>query len=309
MGIDFATIGWNDDAAQAARHLVQLAIAEDFGDQCDWTSTALVPDTARGGAQIVAREGGVVAGLPIVPIVIKELELEIESMDAVADGMAIADHQPLGRLVGKSRHLLMAERTILNFLGRLSGIATLTRQFVDAVEGTGVRIYDTRKTTPGWRLVEKYAVHCGGGYNHRLGLHKGVMIKDNHLACAGEEGLDMVAALRRVRDFLTAQGVTPEAIVVEVDRLDQLELLLPSKPDIVLLDNMDPATLREGIALRDRLAPDVVLEASGGISLGTIRSVAESGVDRISVGALTHSARALDIGLDWEVHAVSSERR
>jgi nicotinate-nucleotide pyrophosphorylase (carboxylating) len=308
MGNEFTNVDWSDKVAEAARGLVRLAIAEDFGDQCDWTSTSLVAETVEGSARLVTREAGVVAGLPIVPIVVEELAIDIKLAEAVADGTRVVAGESLGRLVGKSRHLLMAERTILNFLGRLSGIATLTREFVGAVEGTDARIYDTRKTTPGWRLLEKYAVRCGGGFNHRLGLHRGVMIKDNHVACAGEEGLDMPAALQRLRQHLAEKQVTLEAIEVEVDRLEQLEVVLPLKPDIVLLDNMGPPTLRAAVALRDRLAPEVVLEASGGISLATIREVAESGVDRISVGALTHSARALDVGLDWEVRAGGADR-
>lgn len=299
MPTEFATIQWSDVVRQHARHLVQLAIAEDLGDGCDWTSTSLVPETARGGAHLVARQAGVVAGMPVLDLVLDELNAEVELLYPVEDGTAVERGDRLGTLSGMSRHILMAERISLNFLGRLSGIASLTHQYVSRVAGTGARIYDTRKTTPGWRLLEKYAVGCGGGYNHRLGLHRGVMIKDNHVAAAEEEGLDLGGALEKVRQYLTAKKADVEAIVVEVDSLSQLEALLPLRPDIILLDNMDPETLQAGVALRDRLAPEVVLEASGGITLETVRSVAESGVDRISVGALTHSAQGLDIGLDW----------
>jgi nicotinate-nucleotide pyrophosphorylase (carboxylating) len=296
---EFASVEWNNEVREAARHLVRLAIAEDFGDQCDWTSTALVSPSARGAAKLVSRQPGVVAGMPLIDLVLDELNAEVELLHPLADGSPVERGTRLGTLSGKTLQILMAERISLNFLGRLSGIATLTHEYVRSIDGTGARIYDTRKTTPGWRLLEKYAVHCGGGYNHRLGLHRAVMLKDNHVAAAKEEGLDLAGALEKVRTHLTASRANIEAVEVEVDSLDQLEALLPSRPDIILLDNMPAATLRAAVALRDRLAPEVVLEASGGITLTTARALAEAGVDRLSVGALTHSAVALDIGLDW----------
>jgi nicotinate-nucleotide pyrophosphorylase (carboxylating) len=199
--------------------------------------------------------------------------------------------------------MFVVERPLLNLLGRLSGIATLTREYVAQIAGTKARVYDTRKTTPGWRRLEKYAVRCGGGMNHRTGLFDAVLVKDNHLALAAGENVTPADAVRRARDFLeqtNAQRDGGELLIeVEVDSLDQLANVLPAGPDIVLLDNMSPATLREAVRRRDALAPAVELEASGGVTLQTIRGIAETGVERISVGALTHSAPALDLGLDW----------
>jgi nicotinate-nucleotide pyrophosphorylase (carboxylating) len=225
----------------------------------------------------------------------------------------------VAQLAGSARDLLTCERPLLNLLGRLSGIATLTRQFVREIEGTAARIYDTRKTTPGWRRLEKYAVHCGGGRNHRLGLFDAVLIKDNHLAFAESSKVDLPAAIQRVRAFLqhpssgatdsgatdsgaTDSGATDAEMLVEieVDTLDQLRLVLPSQPDIVLLDNMAPSELRQAVSLRNELAPAVQLEASGGVQLASVRNIASTGVERISAGVLTHSARTLDIGLDWQ---------
>lgn len=299
MAAEYQTVEWNNHLSEAARGLIRLAVLEDFGDECDWTSTSLVPETARGEAELVARQGGVVAGMPVVELVLDELNSQVELIDGVQDGASVDAGEVLGKLAGSARDILMAERIVLNFLSRLSGIATLTSQYVRAVAATSARIYDTRKTTPGWRLLEKYAVHCGGGYNHRLGLHRGVMIKDNHLACAGEEGLTLVDALQRVRSSLAQREASVEAFEVEVDTLQQLQDLLPARPDLVLLDNMSPPLLCEAVALRDRLAPEVGLEASGGVNLERVAEIAATGVDRISVGGLTHSARALDIGLDW----------
>jgi nicotinate-nucleotide pyrophosphorylase (carboxylating) len=191
--------------------------------------------------------------------------------------------------------------------GRLSGIATLTREYLRRVEGTRARIYDTRKTTPGWRRLEKYAVRCGGGSNHRTGLFDGILIKDNHLMLVSEQNVSPADAVRRAREFLNQ--MTPDQfpgfdasgmiIEVEVDRLENLDAVLVAQPDIVLLDNMDPTMLRTAVARRDALAPQVELEASGGVSLGNVREFAVSGVDRISVGGLTHSARSLDVAMDW----------
>jgi nicotinate-nucleotide pyrophosphorylase (carboxylating) len=209
----------------------------------------------------------------------------------------------------------------LNVLGRLSGIATLTRRYVDAIAGTKARIYDTRKTTPGWRRLEKYAVRQGGGHNHRTGLFDAILIKDNHLAFVSRESASLVAAddpsdrdrvdrvakaagaVRTAREFLAnafpGDDRSKMILEVEADSLAQLEAMLVEQPNIVLLDNMSPAQLREAVLLRDRNAPAVELEASGGVNLTTVRAIAEAGVDRISVGELTHSASALDIGLDW----------
>ena len=183
---------------------------------------------------------------------------------------------------------------MLNFMTHLSGIATLTKTFVDCVKGTRARILDTRKTLPGWRLLQKYAVRCGGGLNHRMGLYDGVLIKDNHLA-AWTESASIAEAVRSARS-LSPAGISIE---VEVDTLPQLRDALQGSPDIVLLDNMTVETLSEAVAIRDRVAPNVQLEASGGVNLGTVTAIAQTGVERISVGALTHSAPALDLGFDW----------
>lgn len=210
------------------------------------------------------------------------------------DGQSLTPGSIVGRFEGLARDLLRCERITLNLMSRLCGVATLTSQYVEAVAGTKAKLYDTRKTTPGWRRLEKYAVRCGGGCNHRTGLYDAVMIKDNHLALADGVGLTPAAAVR------TAREKQPDVVIeVEVDSLDQLRDVLPAGPNIVLLDNMEPARLTEAIALRDSVAPGVVLEASGGVRLDTIGPIAATGVDRISVGALTHSAIGLDLGLDW----------
>jgi len=219
----------------------------------------------------------------------------------------VAPGETLATLAGPARSLLTAERILLNLVGRLSGIATLTRAYVDAVRGTRARIYDTRKTTPGWRRLEKYAVRCGGGSNHRLGLFDAILIKDNHLALArqsaGTGHLTPRQAVRQARDFAdtmaAAHAAPPVIVEVEVDALEQLEEVLGEQPDLVLLDNMSPDQLRSAVALRDRVAASVELEASGGVTLERVGAIAASGVERISVGALTHAAVSLDVALDW----------
>ena len=299
MNNTFEQLDWSEAVEKSAGRLVRLAIAEDLGDQGDWTTATLVPREARGEAAIKARSVGVVAGMRVVPLVMNALVADVQVAQSVEDGVEIDAGQTLATLTGSAADMLRSERICLNFLGRLSGIATLTRQYVDAVAGTGVHVYDTRKTTPAWRLLEKYAVRCGGGYNHRLGLDRAVMIKDNHVALAHQEGYSLPAAVEQVRSSLAARHASVEVIEVEVDSLHQLEAVLAVNPDIVLLDNMSTADLAEAAAMRDRIARDVVLEASGGIDLKTIAEIAKTGVDRVSVGALTHSAPSLDIGLDW----------
>ena len=205
------------------------------------------------------------------------------------------------------RSLLSGERIFLNLIGRLSGIATLTRRYVEAIAGSGARIYDTRKTTPGWRRLEKYAVRLGGGHNHRTGLYDAILIKDNHLALGaagqGAAHLSPAQAVRRARELVesmaAAQSGEPLIVEVEVDTLEQLAMVLGEGPDIVLLDNMPPDVLTQAVDLRDRVAPGIELEASGGVTLETVARIAATGVERISVGALTHSAGSLDVGLDW----------
>jgi nicotinate-nucleotide pyrophosphorylase (carboxylating) len=272
----------------------------------------LVDDRATARAVVAARGDGVVVGLRAVRVVLDEYDRRLQFTPRAADGDRVSRGTALAEITGPARSLLVAERPLLNFVGHLSGIATLARQYVDAVAGTRARIYDTRKTLPGFRRLEKYAVRMGGACNHRLGLFDGILIKDNHLAQgAGMSGAAMFSpaeAVRNARQFI-AERIADEPqrraewesmlVEVEVDRLEQLGAVLPERPDVVLLDNMPPDLLREAVRRRAAAAPDVELEASGGVSLATVRSIAESGVDRISVGALTHSAPWWDVGLDW----------
>jgi nicotinate-nucleotide pyrophosphorylase (carboxylating) len=286
------------DERNAAQALIDLALAEDLRDAGDITSAALIDESARGTVAVVARQDGVLCGLPVAEMAMVAVDADVEIRQLASDGDRVAAGTTVATLTGKVRSLLAAERTVLNFLTHLSGVATATRQFVDAVSGTRAQVLDTRKTLPGWRVLQKYAVRCGGGVNHRLGLFDAVLIKDNHLAAWGESpGHPSVAAAVEWAREQVPEG-TP--IEVEVDTLEQLRSLLPSAPDFVLLDNMNPETLREAVAIRDRMGHRVLLEASGGVTLETVRAIAESGVDRISVGALTHSVVALDIAFDWE---------
>lgn len=298
---EFAQVEWDAAAIDDFRHLVRLAVREDLDRRFDLTTLALVSDTATGSANVVSRQPGVAAGLVTVPVLLDEMNIRGDWRMAVADGDTIAAGTILGAISGPTRDLLTAERPLLNFIGRLAGIASLTRRYVDATAGTGARVYDTRKTTPGWRRLEKYAVRCGGGTNHRTGLFDAVLIKDNHLAHAQ---LNPADAITQARDLLAraaeSDAQLADAIVeVEVDTLVQLDAVLPLAPDIVLLDNMTLDNLREAVRRRDTADVATELEASGGVTLDTVRSIAETGVDRISVGALTHSAISLDIGLDW----------
>jgi nicotinate-nucleotide pyrophosphorylase (carboxylating) len=279
--------------ADAADVLIRLALAEDLGATGDRTSLATIPASTAGRAAFVARSVGVVAGLPVAERVCRAVSTDLTFTPSVADGTATARGTTLATVTGPLRDILAAERTALNFLQRLSGVASLTRKFVDAAAGFRAKMLDTRKTTPGWRLLEKYAVRAGGGVNHRVGLFDGILIKDNHLAGLGG---DVRRAVEAARNYPGNAGLPVE---VEVDTLVQLEVALAVRADIVLLDNMTPDQLRAAVARRDAVAPGVLLEASGGVNLGTVRDLASTGVDRISVGALTHSAPALDIGLDY----------
>lgn len=304
---DFQQIDWDHATAEDCRHIVRLAVREDLEREQDWTTLALVPPNRVGAAKFVARQSGIVAGVPALATAIEELAANL-TLEAVADeGSEIPPGGLVATVRGNQRDLLTSERILLNLLGRLMGIATLTREFVALVAGTRCRVYDTRKTTPGWRRLEKYAVRCGGGHNHRTGLYDAVLIKDNHLAQfapAGAPPGDPAAAVRQARQFLrefAAERSLANLIVeIEVDSLEQLAGVLPERPEIVLLDNMTLDELRAAVALRDQTAPGVELEASGGVRLDTVRQIAETGVDRVSVGGLTHSARALDVGLDGD---------
>jgi nicotinate-nucleotide pyrophosphorylase (carboxylating) len=284
----------------ACQRLVQLALDEDLDGQSDLTSQSTIPADLRGQAVYVARGPGTLAGLPATGLVLEAVDAGLRFQPLVEDGTAVERGTRLATVSGPMRSLLTAERTSLNFLQRLSGVATQTRRYVDAVAGLRCQILDTRKTTPGWRLLEKYAVRCGGGHNHRMGLYDGILIKDNHLAAlpsADRQG-QIEAALRQARAAQAAGGLA-RSIEIEVDDLEQFDAALAHGPNIILLDNMSPDTMREAVRRRDERAPSVQLEASGGITLQTLRTIAETGVDRISVGALTHSAVALDIALDY----------
>jgi nicotinate-nucleotide pyrophosphorylase (carboxylating) len=280
---------------EACDRLVLLALDEDLDNAGDLTSQAVIPPDLPGQAVLVARRDGVVAGLGAAALTFAHVDPELAFTTEVDDGSVVRPGTRLAAVGGRMRSILVGERTALNFLQRLSGVATLTRRYASLVADLPVRLLDTRKTTPGWRLLEKYAVRQGGGHNHRLGLYDGVLIKDNHLAAlAGHP--DAIGEAVRLARQKHGQAVPVE---VEVDTLDQLDRALAARPDVVLLDNMGPGLLRDAVRRRDAVAPGVQLEASGGVSLDTLRAVAESGVDRISVGALTHSAVALDIGLDY----------
>ncbi len=303
MSTEFQQSDWNATIEDDLREVVRLAVREDLGGERDWTTWTLVGPEAQGRAAVAVREAGVVAGLRAAPIVIDEMGADVDWQPQSADGDDVAAGATVAVLDGAARDMLTCERVLLNLLGRLSGIATLTREYVRAVEGTGARIYDTRKTTPGWRRLEKYAVRCGGGMNHRTGLFDAVLIKDNHLALASAEGLSPADAVRRARESArrSVPGYDPDHFIIEVeiDKLAQLDDVLAAGPDIVLLDNMSPAELRTAVARRNATAPQVELESSGDVTLQTVGERALTGVDRISVGALTHSARSLGLGLDW----------
>jgi nicotinate-nucleotide pyrophosphorylase (carboxylating) len=277
--------------AAEAEALVARALAEDVGAG-DVTTLACVPATAQARACLVARTPLTVAGLPLAVAAFHALDPHLDLDLRVPDGAAVPAGDPLLEVSGPARPILTAERVALNFLQRLSGIATLAARFVAAVAGTRARILDTRKTTPGWRALEKYAVACGGGVNHRFGLADLVLIKDNHLAAlAGERPNPVAAAVARARAARPYLKVE-----VEADTLEQVRQAVDAGADIILLDNLPPARLREAAAL---VAGRALLEASGGVTLATVREVAETGVDFISVGALTHSAPAADLGLDF----------
>jgi len=265
---------------------VREALAEDVGSG-DVTSDGVVAQDATAESVILVKRPGVVCGLEAARAVFQTLDPGIRFEPLAADGDRIEDvPAEVARVQGTARALLTGERTALNLLGRLSGIATLTRRYVDAVEGTGAEILDTRKTTPGLRGLEKHAVRCGGGRNHRFGLDDGILIKDNHLRLAG----GVRAAVARIR----ATG-TDLPVEVEAETIDDVREALASGADIVLLDNMSTDQLREAVVITDGR---VKLEASGGVSLETVRAIAETGVDFVSVGALTHSAAALDISME-----------
>ncbi|HEX9416843.1 MAG TPA: carboxylating nicotinate-nucleotide diphosphorylase [Gaiellaceae bacterium] len=269
------------ELSTTAVDVVRLALEEDLGSG-DLTTDRIVPEGATCEAELLLKEPGVVCGLSFAEAVFTTLDPEVRFEPIVADGDGIEPGR-IAELGGPTRAILSGERTALNLLGRLCGIATLTRRFVDAVEGTGAAILDTRKTTPGLRGLEKYAVRCGGGQNHRFGLYDGILIKDNHLKVAGS----ITAAVGRARNGVPVQ--------VEAETLADVREAVAAGADSILLDNMSPPELAEAVALIEGRAR---LEASGGVSLETIKEIAGTGVDFVSVGALTHSARSLDVSLE-----------
>jgi nicotinate-nucleotide pyrophosphorylase (carboxylating) len=266
---------------------VRAALAEDLGRAGDITAQACIDADAQMSVVFATRQSGVVAGLACARLAILALDPKASFEAVVNDGDSVEAGAVLAKVTGNARAILSAERTALNLMGRLSGVATLTRAYVDQTQGTAARIVDTRKTTPGLRHLEKYAVRCGGGVNHRFGLDDAILIKDNHVAACG----GVANALKRARAF--AGHLTK--VELEVDSLEQLAQALPHGADVIMLDNFSPDDLKKAVAMA---GDKVVLEASGGVNLQTVRAIAQSGVQVVSVGALTHSAPVLDIGLD-----------
>jgi nicotinate-nucleotide pyrophosphorylase (carboxylating) len=275
------------------RQIAEQALTEDLG-WGDITSDYFIPAHLTARADFVARNSGVVAGLAVSAAVYAATDETLKFDPIIADGSRVERGTKIARVSGSARNILRGERVALNFMQRLSGVASLTRRYADAIAGTQARIVDTRKTTPGLRDLEKYAIRAGGGFNHRRNLSDGVMLKDNHLAALKAANLSLSEALKQVRRQLPHLV----KIEVEVDRLDQIEEALLGGADVILLDNMNPEQLRQAVEL---IKGRAITEASGGVNLETVRAIAESGVDLISVGALTHSAPALDIGLDFEL--------
>ncbi len=278
--------------------LIKIAVEEDLGSG-DLTSELLFPDDNIEKANIISREEIIVCGMGVVAEILKYYDKRLQLSVRIDDGQPAHVGSRLGTIEGPLRPLLSAERVLLNFLQHLSGIATTTRKYVNAIKGTKAKIYDTRKTLPGWRILEKYAVRCGGGYNHRLGLYDGILIKDNHLA---QLGRDFQAKLRTtIAEARNIKGI--KFVAVEVDHVDdQLNYVLEIPGiDIVLLDNMGQWQLNHAVEMRNKMCGTggkPLLEASGNITLASVSAIAQCGVDRIAVGAITHSATAVDIGID-----------
>ena len=268
--------------------IVRNALEEDAADN-DLTSIATIMSDRRERCTIVARADGVIAGIPLAREAFRQRNQRASVRSAVRDGQRVTAGTPVLFVTGHARGLLSAERVALNFLQRLSGVASLTRKFVDAIDGTQAKILDTRKTTPGWRRLEKFAVRAGGGMNHRMDLGDAILIKDNHIAAL--DG-DVAMAVARAREVAPANTY----VEIECDNVEQVARAIEAKPDVIMLDNMTLGELRESVRVIDGRA---VVEASGGVNLQTVRPIAETGVDWVSVGALTHSAPALDLGLDF----------
>jgi len=290
------------------RQLIRLAVREDLDRAIDWTTVCLIDEDKRGRCDVVSRQTGICAGIVTVAWIIDEMDVDLELETFIADGDPLELGKPMLRLTGNARDLLTCERLILNLMSRLCGVATLTNSFTAQLLGTLSRLYDTRKTTPGFRRLEKYAVRCGGGHNHRTGLFDGFLVKDNHIALGGDivdgKRLPMSprTAAERARAWAGGKSESmqaPEIVEVEVDSLEQLANVLLARPDIVLVDNFSIDNLRSAVAMRNEIAPEVELEASGNVKIDTIREIALTGVERISSGALTHHAVWLDLGMDW----------
>ncbi|MDG1873512.1 MAG: carboxylating nicotinate-nucleotide diphosphorylase [Mariniblastus sp.] len=312
---DTKIVVFNKAAQDDCLKLIEMALIEDVGASemdagVDCTTDAIVPKNAHAAAALVSRADGVVCGVEVAKLAIARWAPEISLEIHVNDGQAIKAMETIAVMTGPAHDILTMERTCLNFMCRLSGISSLTRQYVDEIVGTGACVLDTRKTTPGWRRLEKYAVACGGGANHRMGLYDAIMLKDNHLAfyrSLVEDNHDTIpTAIEIARKWIDDhESQLPDGkatvLQLEVDTLEQLEIALQTDCDIILLDNMDCERLKKGVARRNELAPRIQLEASGGVNLTTISEIAKTGVERISVGALTHSAINFDIGLDWDI--------
>lgn len=300
------SVQFDRQTESAARLLIELALAEDLRDRGDLTSQSTIPAELSASVNLVSRERGVFCGGPLIPLVFQQLGDDVECKLFVQDSAILQRGSLIATMSGPVRTLLTGERTILNFLIHLSGVASRTRQFVERVSGTSAAILDTRKTLPGYRLLHKYAVRCGGGVNHRMGLYDGILIKDNHLAARGERSV--AGAVQDARMFLESTGIQLP-IEIEVDTLAQLRDALQARPEIVLLDNMSCDEMEEAVRIRNQESPGTRLEASGGVTLDTVRAIAETGVERISIGGLTHSAPALDLGFDWPWSAIPASSR
>ena len=306
---------FSSEAQADCLKLIEMALAEDIGASdldvgVDCTTDSIVPKEAAARAAFVSRADGVVCGVEIAKLAIKQFAPKLTLEVQVEDGNVVKPQQTIAVMVGPAHDILTMERTCLNFMCRLSGISTLTGQYANEIAGTKACVLDTRKTTPGWRRLEKYAVACGGGENHRMGLYDAIMLKDNHLAfyrSLVEDNDDTIpTTIKIARQWIDDNASKlpngkKTILQLEVDTLEQLEIALATDCDIVLLDNMDCDRLKKGVAMRNDKAPKILLEASGGVNLKTIGDIAQTGVERISVGALTHSAINFDIGLDWEI--------
>lgn len=276
-----------------SRQLVAMALEEDLADIGDLTSLHFVDADHRSIGRIVSREDAIISGSEIAAITCAAVSPSLNFRVVIPDGGAATPGDLVAEISGPTRLVLTAERTVLNFMQRLSGVATITRTFVTAIAGTKARLLDTRKTTPGWRELEKAAVVHGGGVNHRMGLYDAIMVKDNHLV-ANPNPIDLAARVSEIK----AKNPTLK-IEMEADRLEQVaDFLAIAGIDVILLDNMSNEELTRAVVMRNEMAPDMLLEASGGVNLTTIRGIAGTGVDFISVGALTHSVRSIDLGLD-----------